>query len=380
MSQNIIRQTYKNIPYIFDYDYVKSDWDDEWLFFDDDKDLINEEERLNKEKELFINRPPQQSYKQIHRPNYKKEFPGAVERDWETFQPPTDALAFYLPFHYFYPEWWGIYIIKEGLDILKRNLVEVSNYDDRLCYKAARSFLYFHEFYHHRIESFVTRLEITHRKKIYIDGLLNYKIKFKGTEKYYEETLANTYAYMKTIKQLKKESEKKRGIKKALKVFIKNQPVPYCNAIKLINNKNLDKQFEILQNRYLEIIHQYSLTGIPSINEDIWNSAPHLTRGISQVNSITRYIIHQKDPIAKRILDKGEYLKYSQLCKKLRKVFGCRKSDRKGKGSHEWWINKDGKEFYIPRHPGDIKRGTVRKIIRDMGEDLSVKNFLATSK
>src|SRR5262249_27460033 len=32
--------------------------------------------------------------------------------------PPPDALAFYLPFHYFYPKWWGIYLIAEGVDEL----------------------------------------------------------------------------------------------------------------------------------------------------------------------------------------------------------------------------------------------------------------------
>jgi len=39
-------------------------------------------------------------------------------------------------------------------------------------------------------------------------------------------------------------------------------------------------------------------------------------------------------------------------------------------------VLKQAKEFYIPRHPGDIKRGTLRKIIKDMGfPELSVSKF-----
>ena len=36
---------------------------------------------------------------------------------WSPY-PPPDALAFYLPFHYFHPVWWGVYLLLEGVERL----------------------------------------------------------------------------------------------------------------------------------------------------------------------------------------------------------------------------------------------------------------------
>jgi predicted RNA binding protein YcfA (HicA-like mRNA interferase family) len=48
---------------------------------------------------------------------------------------------------------------------------------------------------------------------------------------------------------------------------------------------------------------------------------------------------------------------------------------RPGKGSHEFWINRQtGKVTMIACHPGDLPRGTLRAIIRQTG--LSVEEFL----
>ena len=46
----------------------------------------------------------------------KARFPGAPENAPPKGQfPSTDVLAFYLPFHYFYPDAWGVYIFVEGV-------------------------------------------------------------------------------------------------------------------------------------------------------------------------------------------------------------------------------------------------------------------------
>ena len=58
--------------------------------------------------------------------------------------PPPDCHAFYLPFHYFYPIWWGVYLLYEGVlwlahEIVRRSGNEVS---PRQAFEAARLFLY----------------------------------------------------------------------------------------------------------------------------------------------------------------------------------------------------------------------------------------------
>ncbi len=59
-------------------------------------------------------------------------------------------------------------------------------------------------------------------------------------------------------------------------------------------------------------------------------------------------------------------LRVAEVVRKLRKagfVF-----DRQAKGSHEIWYNpQTHRRVVIPRHPGDIPKGTLRKIIQQTG-------------
>ena len=54
------------------------------------------------------------------------------------------------------------------------------------------------------------------------------------------------------------------------------------------------------------------------------------------------------------------------LCKRL----------RGGKGSHEIWQAPNGNRFPIPRHPGDLRKGTLAQIIRDAGWKSHISEFL----
>src|SRR5439155_26589733 len=100
-------------------------------------------------------------------------FPGSpvLDRQPEA-PPPPDAIAFYLPFHYFHPTWWGIYIVLERLHDFARELRKYSGYvltfNEAL--SVGRLFGYSHEAFHHTVEAFATRLEITHRVPLYANG------------------------------------------------------------------------------------------------------------------------------------------------------------------------------------------------------------------
>jgi len=54
-------------------------------------------------------------------------FPGAPAMTSGGSVPPPDAFAFYLPFHYFHPTWWGVYVVFEGAYELARLLNLFSN-------------------------------------------------------------------------------------------------------------------------------------------------------------------------------------------------------------------------------------------------------------
>lgn len=58
--------------------------------------------------------------------------------------------------------------------------------------------------------------------------------------------------------------------------------------------------------------------------------------------------------------------KYRDVARKLR-VFGF-VYDRQGPGSHEIWRHaQSGHKVTLPHHPGDMKEGTLRAILREAG-------------
>ena len=65
--------------------------------------------------------------------------------------------------------------------------------------------------------------------------------------------------------------------------------------------------------------------------------------------------------------------KYRDVIQKLR-TFGF-VYDRQGPGSHEIWRQApSGRKVTIPHHPGDMKEGTLRAVLREAG--IEVDAFL----
>ena len=67
-------------------------------------------------------------------------------------------------------------------------------------------------------------------------------------------------------------------------------------------------------------------------------------------------------------------LKYEEVVKKLKKL-GFR-FYREGRGSHQLWVrDTDGKVIPLPKRKGkDLKKGTLRAIIREIG--ISPEEFM----
>ncbi len=56
---------------------------------------------------------------------------------------------------------------------------------------------------------------------------------------------------------------------------------------------------------------------------------------------------------------------YSQLSRRLR-TLGC-EFKRQSKGSHEIWHNpRANRSTVVPNHPGDIPKGTLRAILKQL--------------
>jgi predicted RNA binding protein YcfA (HicA-like mRNA interferase family) len=290
--------------------------------------------------------------------------------------PPPDALAFYLPFHYFHPTWWGIYIALERLHDFARALARYSGgtltFNEAL--NVGKMFLYGHEAFHHIVEAFATRLEVTHRFPVYAVAFERLFRRVYGTDDCVEEALASSHGYrlVKSKAFRRPNDPKKRAAAlNALKHYIKLCPPGYRRAVEFF----ADPDFYHERSVFAEQNHYETLPPLPRKGPFIWLSFPHAFSGISRVTSRVNYLVHRNSRLAQRTRLGLRYLRYRDLAEKLRKLAGC-KFVRHG-NRHEIWETPQGHHFPVPIHPGDLGRGLLAKIIKQAGLNLSVSEFIA---
>jgi hypothetical protein len=242
--ENIIDILHGQFPEVFDLTSLPPGWDDDFIFIP-----VDSFERVPKEIEIDASLFESSQYligpddvsEDIWVPNITGSFPGAPTSHCTSSYPPPDALAFYLPFHYFYPVGWGIYLIYEGVHELAKIIVRESpTVAFKDAWKASQIYLYAHEAYHHNVESFATKLEITHRLPLYKKGfreVYNDKSVPPTPITPHEESLATAYGYFKVKKAFKSESVKMEAILHGLKSYSYNLPEEYVVGNELLDDK-----------------------------------------------------------------------------------------------------------------------------------------------
>lgn len=280
----------------------------------------------------------------------------------QDLMPPTDCLAFYLPFHYYHPTWWGVYLLFEGVvwlaqEIRIRSEVKVS---PRRAIQAARFFLYYHEAFHHKTECFATRLELTHRKPFYKTGFERLYQKTFGTTDCLEEGLANAHALQKV--------HKCRGLHAfpALCGYVRESPPGYDQGVNIRENP------DPVRYRFAEDNQNICLPHLPPKNPEIWGTAPHMFDGIANMKSRVNYILPRSSPLVQR-LHLRPMLPPAKLVKKLKKLTGLQ-FERHG-GNHDIYVTSTGSRITIPRHQRDLGPGLVRSILREAGLTMSLDQF-----
>ena len=193
------------------------------------------------------------------------QFPGApVSHDLNEYLPPPDSLGFYLPFHYFYPVWWGVYLVAEGVselaEFIERHAGGVLSFSESIV--VARIFIYGHEAFHHIVESFATRLEVSHRKPLYRTGFHKLSRKCRGTDKAIEEALASAHGYRKVedlvFRKPQNDREKRMAALDALAEYIRLSPPGYNRALEFIK----DGTFTSQRSEFAEQNHNCALPDI----------------------------------------------------------------------------------------------------------------------
>ena len=290
---------------------------------------------------------------------------GPVPFEDPTKMPPTDALAFYLPFHYYHPTYWGVYLVLEGVIFLADQIVKRSNgvVRPRLAMQAARLFLYYHEAFHHKTECFASRLELTHRNPLYKTGFEGLYRRTFLTKDCLEEGLANASALMEIRKKLRHAPE----VIIALERFVAESPAGYSEGVRI------SKRFRQVRCEFSEENQRTSLPHLPTVAPEVWMTTPKLFDGIANIKSRVNYVIPRKSPLASR-LPFRPMLPPGKLVKKLQGLVGLQ-FVRHG-GNHDVYRSASGVKIAIPRHPRDLGRGLVRKILSEVGLDMGLDEFL----
>lgn len=291
---------------------------------------------------------------------------GPISYDDTTRTPPPDCFAFYLPFHYYHPTWWGVYLTLEGVvwlagEIIRRSEGKVS---PETAVQASRLFLYYHEAFHHKTECFATRLELTHRRPFYKTGFERLYQKTFMTDECLEEALANAEA-------LNKRSDLQRdpAADQALEGYVLDSPPGYNQGVKIRKEGLL----AAVRCDFAEKNQHICLPNLPTKHPDIWRTAPHLFDGIANIKSRVNYVVHRDSPLTARWRFRA-LLPPGKLIRKLKQVAGL-EWVRNG-GNHDIYRTRNGQTIPIPRHPGDLGRGLIRKILRESGVKMGLQEFM----
>lgn len=378
------------IPELFDDRPLPSNWEEDWLIIpinDPELDSCSrsgvQDYEVEAGDDLFqhpqvggiIGFPPNSEL-----PDFAQRVPspGALVPAQGNQAPPPDALAFYLPFHYFHPVWWGVYLVLERVHWLTRQLdaYSLGALDGQDAVTVARLFLYGHEAFHHSVETFATRLEVTHRVALYRYPFERYFRSHFGTSDCLEEALATAYGYRKVRDRAFRtpdDPEKRQAALGALLQYIKACPPGYAEAVDLLENGPFIHQ----RAWFAEDNHRFALPSIPGCDPVIWHSSPHAFSGISRVTSRVNYLVRRGSPLATRYRLGLRYIRYRDLAQRLQGL-GCRSVRQKG--SHVIWRPPSGVgTFPVPRHPGDLRKGTLAQIIKQAGLQMSVSEFIAAA-
>ncbi len=286
-----------------------------------------------------------------------------------------ESCAWYSPVHYFGAN-WGIYIrencirhlIKDFLNYSLdwKTVTHLSN-DEVVLQAKTACFLhvYFHEQFHHKIESLGFRALMLSEK----DRYMRYKDQVYSrtflTAECLEESLANADAYMRFQEQRIRKSLDPNIID-AIKLFsilqMSLSPPGYAEGKHYLTKGRFNSGLNQLQSQFVEA--KISPT---KIKNDMWRLAPQLTRGMKNIRAKIYTIVDRGSP---SIFGPTFHPKYTASSKKISiaisRYYGFIKK-KGGKGSHEKYEGHDFKGqrtiLTIPGRRESLSIGVIKHVV-----------------
>jgi predicted RNA binding protein YcfA (HicA-like mRNA interferase family) len=382
----------RELPHLFDPARARDDWDSDWIVVavdDVESDMLDDleseiEPHFAETVAPTVDRPPSQYDvawpDDIRLPEvYVGDaaelgvVPGAPSAQ-QGFPPSPDALAFYLPFHYFAENVWGIYLTYEGVGTIRDYLVRHSRggLTPPEAWHAARVFLYAHEAFHHSIESFATRLEIDRRVPLYRTGFERLYRRQYSLGQSLEEMLATGLGVQKADASAAKRKwtrAKRQALREALLDYIRTLPPNYRRG-----ESAVDPDLFIAGQDQLGEDSRAECFGGPTLPPGVWRNAAYAFRGLINIASRVNYIVHRNSRLASRHQLDLRFFRQREVLQKLHRLAGL-EFHRHG-GNHDIYRAANGRTVQIPRHR-DLQEGTVRAIVRQSGLTMSLEEFRA---
>lgn len=290
---------------------------------------------------------------------------------WRPGQPipplAPDSLAFYLPFHYS-RDYWGIYVVLEHYVVFCSRLYaqarsRIPGLTAATVRKAVNGFLYGHEHYHHKVECFSVRLEVVNRIPLYrkpFESLYKQRVSHPDS---IEEGLATAAGVLDARERLRSDQLAKTELERILVEHIRQLPPEYQEGLKLLDQL----VFETREQEFSEANHGLCFPLLAKKKgrlPQLWGAFTFAYRGFIQINSPFSFIVPRTSRIWHRLPHSLRSLTARDVRRRIGALGECTLL-RQG-GRHEVWAcKKTGNEVQIPRHPGDLKRGTLASIAKD---------------
>ena len=281
------------------------------------------------------------------------------------WRPPTDLLAFYLPWHEFPLQLWGIYLIVQGIKALGADIRSLSH--KWLSYaeanRVARMFLFHHEAFHNAAETFAARLDISHRQPCYLGGFRKVWQKgFGNNNTLHEEGLADAYAYEKVRKLAFSDTLPsgpvrtfKRGVAAvAIRRILQSSPPPYDSALRIVSGA---VDWDDAEHDFQEANH--GACGRSTIAPEIWLASGHSMHPSLGRNRKFSYVIDRNHPSIRQAVNVPYYSR-REFVRRLAIAVGGHEA---GGGKHPKMVSSNGKSVPVPGHR-ELDRNTCRSILR----------------
>ena len=286
--------------------------------------------------------------------------------------PPTDvdALAWYLPFHYFGLD-WGIYVKEEAIfevasliyDQMRRPPLNPKLVEDLV--RMSMTVLYLHEAFHHKVESFATRLEMATLAPVYRSYKDQVVKVVRDTDSHLEEAIAcaemlarlDEPSYKKGV-----ETRTRRGTKEFLEKWIPNLNPGYrLGLIHLGDESKWSLQSQVLE-----------ATEHPSRSRTDWALADNMLRGFYDKDTVAHVIV----PVGSKPIipwlscaDPLVSISTDKLVRHLRREFGYVEVAGRGKGGHRWFECPSSglPPFPLPSNRESLSPGVLRTVASALG-------------